>query len=60
MRNYRWTMSAILFLLLLGAAASQQASKHMLSADELKKAVPTEFFFRGQKAPVQLRNAVGF
>jgi hypothetical protein len=25
----------------------------------LKKAVPTEYFFRGQKAPVQLRNAVG-
>ncbi len=60
MRNNRWTMSAILCLLLLGAAASQQASKHLLSADELKKAVPADFFFRGQKAPVQFRNAVGF
>lgn len=36
-----------------------QAAKHILSSDELKKAVPAEFFFRGQKAPVQLRNAVG-
>lgn len=47
-----------------GAAAQQamkaQASKHLLDADELKKFVPAEYFFRGQKAPVQLRNAVGF
>jgi hypothetical protein len=31
-----------------------------LSSDELKKAVPAEYFYRGQKAPVQLRNAAGF
>jgi hypothetical protein len=31
-----------------------------LSSDELKKAVPSEYFFRGQKAPTQLRNSVGF
>ena len=46
--------------MLLGSSLAQQASKHVLSADELKKAAPVEFFFRGQKAPVQLRNAVGF
>ena len=46
--------------LLIGCAIAQQASKHVLSSDELKKVVPTEYFFRGQKAPVQLRNAVGF
>jgi len=52
---------ATLLLTTLGlAAAAQQASKHILSAEELKKAVPAEYFFRGQKAPVQLRNAVGF
>src|SRR5579872_3578745 len=52
---------ATLLLTTLGlAAAAQQASKHTLSAEELKKAVPAEYFFRGQKAPVQLRNAVGF
>ena len=45
---------------MLAAATAQQASKHLLSSDELKKAVPAEYFFRGQKAPVQLRNAVGF
>ena len=47
-------------LMMAGIALAQQASKHILSSDELKKAVPTEYFFRGQKAPVQLRNAVGF
>ena len=40
--------------------AAQQASRHVLSGDEVRKAVPTEYFFRGQKAPVQQRNAVGF
>jgi hypothetical protein len=59
MRTNRCTILALL-LALLGVASAQQASRHMLSNDELKKAVPTEFFYRGQKAPVQLRNAVGF
>jgi hypothetical protein len=49
-----------LALLLIGSALAQQASKHILSADDVKKATPTEYFYRGQKAPVQLRNAVGF
>jgi len=48
-----------LMLAMVGSAVAQQATKHVLSADELKKAVPAEYFFRGQKAPVQLRNAVG-
>jgi len=49
-----------LMLVMLASAVAQQAAKHVLSADEVKKTVPTECFFRGQKAPVQLRNAVGF
>jgi hypothetical protein len=49
-----------LMLAILASAGAQQESKHVLSSDELKKAVPAEYFFRGQKAPVQLRNAVGF
>ena len=51
---------SIVVLTLIGCASAQQVTKHVLSSDELKKAVPTEYFFRGQKAPVQLRNAVGF
>ena len=53
-------MLSIVVLTLIGCASAQQVTKHVLSSDELKKAVPTEYFFRGQKAPVQLRNAVGF
>jgi len=50
----------VLALFSLVPVLAQQPSKHLLSSDELKKAVPAEHFFRGQKAPVQLRNAVGF
>jgi len=60
MKNSRFAVLSILTLGLLGSALAQQATKHILSSDELKKAVPAEFFFHGQKAPVQLRNAVGF
>jgi hypothetical protein len=53
-------MLSIAVFTLIGCASAQQVTKHVLNSDELKKAVPTEYFFRGQKAPVQLRNAVGF
>ena len=59
MKNSRLAILGALALVVASAVA-QQASKHMLSSDELKKAVPAEYFFRGQKAPVQVRNAVGF
>jgi len=60
MKTHRLAILVALILATLASAAAQQVSKHVLSADELKKAVPAEYFFRGQKAPVQLRNAVGF
>jgi hypothetical protein len=60
MKNARLAIISALTLVMLGSATAQQPSKHVLSSDELKKAVPAEYFFRGQKAPVQLRNAVGF
>lgn len=47
-------------VLAISSLAVAQASKHVLTSDEVKKAVPAEYFFAGQKAPVQLRNAVGF
>jgi hypothetical protein len=47
-------------LVLLTASLAQKATQHLLTADELKSMVPAEFFFRGQKAPTQLRNAAGF
>lgn len=39
---------------------AQPGAKHLLSSDELKKAVPSEYFYRGQKAPTQVRNSGGF
>lgn len=60
MKSIRTTILGSLILILLASAWAQQASKHILSADEVKKATPTEYFYRGQKAPVQLRNSVGF
>jgi hypothetical protein len=60
MKSTRLAILGALTFIVLASAAAQQASKHTLSSDEVKKAVPTEYFFRGQKAPVQLRNAVGF
>lgn len=60
MRRFRLLAPALLILAMGGTALCQSGSKHILSAEELKKAVPSEYFYRGQKAPVQLRNAVGF
>jgi len=60
MKTHRAVLVLILAAFSVASATAQQPSKHVLNADELKKVVPTEYFFRGQKAPVQLRNAVGF
>lgn len=60
MKNKRFAILGALTLLILGSAVAQQVSKHALSSDELKKVIPTEYFYRGQKAPVQVRNAGGF
>src|SRR5215831_8236048 len=60
MKNIRSVTLGLLILILAASAWTQQVSKHVLSADEVKKATPAEYFYRGQKAPVQLRNAVGF
>src|SRR5215469_1125292 len=60
MKKIRSMTLPVLILILAASAWSQQVSKHVLSADEVKRATPTEYFYRGQKAPVQLRNAVGF
>jgi hypothetical protein len=60
MRNTRLAILGAFTVIMLASAVAQQASKHTLSGDELKKAVPAEYFFRGQKAPVQVRNSVGF
>src|SRR5436305_14173754 len=55
-KHIRVTVLSALTLIALLSAAPQQASKHILSSEELKKAVPAEYLFRGQKAPTQVRN----
>jgi hypothetical protein len=60
MKNMRLAAVGTLVALLFTSALAQKAAQHLLTSEELKKAVPEEFFFRGQKAPVQLRNAAGF
>ncbi len=60
MKNTRLAILGTLIALSLGSALGQQAAKHLLTGDELKRVVPADYFYRGQKAPTQLRNATGF
>jgi hypothetical protein len=60
MKKRRIVAGAILLAALAGSAFAQQATKHLLGSEELNKVVPAEFFYRGQKAPTQMRNATGF
>jgi hypothetical protein len=39
--------------------AASLAAAQILNREELKKAVPTSYFYAGQNAPVQMRNSVG-
>lgn len=59
MQNKKVAAGALVAIL-WATGLAQNAGQHLLSADEIKKATPAEFFFRGQKAPTQLRNATGF
>jgi len=60
MKNLRLAAVGTLLAVLLTSGLAQKATQHLLSNDELKNVVPSEFFFRGQKAPTQLRNSAGF
>jgi hypothetical protein len=52
---------AVAFCVLAAAVLlSAQAKPGLLTPDEVKKAVPSVYFFRGQSAPVQVRNTSGF
>ena len=47
-------------LVALTLVSAQQMKLGLLSAEELKKVVPSGYFFRGQSGAVQLRNSAGF
>jgi hypothetical protein len=51
---------AMVFLALTVLAAAQSTKPGLLTAQDLKRAVPDSYFFNGQSAPVQMRNAAGF
>lgn len=51
------SLAVVVFCCLL---VSAQPKAGVLSADEIRKVVPATYFFRGQSAPVQLRNSAGF
>jgi len=60
MKKQRFAAFGAVLSILLTSALAQKATPHLLSSDELKKAVPAEFYFLGQKAPTQIRNSAGF
>jgi hypothetical protein len=60
MQNVRLLAVGFFVAVLFSAGLAQNVAQHLLGSDELGKVVPTEFFFAGQKAPTQLRNAAGF
>lgn len=47
----------LLLLLLLPAAALAQSFPQVLQGNDLTRVVPTSFYFEGQSAPTQMRNA---
>lgn len=53
----RLGVAVIIFSCLL---LSAQLKPGVLSPDDIRKVVPATYFFRGQSAPVQLRNSAGF
>ncbi|MDT5157475.1 MAG: hypothetical protein QOH51_1832 [Acidobacteriota bacterium] len=46
-----------LLVLLLPAVALAQAAPKILEGDALTRVIPTSFYFEGQSAPTQMRNA---
>lgn len=55
MANFHKAICLSIIILL----ATSLTGAQVLSREELKKAVPTSYFYAGQNAPVQMRNSVG-
>lgn len=49
----------MMWLVVMVALAMTQVSAQVLTAEQVKKAAPTSFFFAGQSAAAQLRNTAG-
>ena len=59
-RSLRHTMILFALQTAITLSAQQSAAPGIISADDVKHLVPATYFFRGQSAPVQLRNSSGF
>ena len=59
MKLYRRTLTALFLFLLASAWAQQPKPAGALTGDDLKMIVPSNYFYRGQSAAVQLRNSAG-
>ncbi len=51
-------LSAVVFVLVLCSSALSQGKPEVLSDNDAKVVIPTSFYFAGQSAPTQTRNAV--
>jgi hypothetical protein len=49
----------VMWVVVVGALALAQAGAQVLTSDQVKKLAPSSFFFSGQSAAVQMRNAGG-
>jgi len=54
----RWLGVVLIFSALMLSA--QETKSGVLDAEAVKKVAPSVYFFRGQSAPVQIRNSAGF
>lgn len=59
-QHSRSSVLALLFCLLAAVLVSAQGKPGVLGNEELKKSVPSSYFFGGQSAPVEVRNSAGF
>jgi len=58
-RNEKMMGVVVTATIVLALIAPLQAGAQVLTAEQLKKAVPASYFFAGQSAAVQMRNSTG-
>ena len=59
MTRIRQYSAIAVFGILVSLVASAQSKPGVLTTEEVKKAVPATYYFRGQSASVQVRNTAG-
>ena len=57
--KYKMMYALVIVALTLATLLPAQAGAQILTGDQLKKVIPTSFFYAGQVATVQARNSIG-